>query len=56
MDPAHTAFLHTIEFGHGFTEAFKEFGQLDFMETPIGMIYMHSRRIGEHVWCASPTT
>ena len=50
MDPAHTAFLHTIEFGHGFTEAFKEFGQLDFMETPIGMIYMHSRRIGEHVW------
>ena len=50
MDPAHTAFLHTIEFGHGFTEAFKEFGQLDFMETPIGMIYMHSRRVGDHVW------
>ncbi len=50
MDPAHTAFLHTIEFGHGFTEAFKEFGQLDFVETPIGMVYMHSRRIGDHVW------
>ena len=50
MDPAHTAFLHTIEFGHGFTEAFKEFGQLDFMESPVGMIYVHTRRIGEHVW------
>jgi phenylpropionate dioxygenase-like ring-hydroxylating dioxygenase large terminal subunit len=50
MDPFHTAILHTIEMGHGFTEAFKEFGQLNWMEVPNGLIYMHSRRNGDNVW------
>ena len=53
MDPAHTAFLHTIEMGHGFSDAFKEFGTLDWIETPIGSIYIHSRRIGDNVWVRS---
>ena len=50
MDPAHTAFLHTIEMGHGFSAAHKEFGTLDWMETPIGTIYIHCRRVGERVF------
>ena len=50
MDPSHTAFLHTIEMGHGFSDAHKELGTLDWMETPIGMIYIHCRRVGDNVF------
>ena len=36
MDPAHTAFLHTIVSGAVFTEEFGVLPELDFLETPIG--------------------
>ena len=50
MDPAHTAFLHTIVSGAVFTEEFGVLPQLDFLETPIGMIYVATRRVGDNVW------
>jgi nitrite reductase/ring-hydroxylating ferredoxin subunit len=50
MDPAHTAFLHTIVSGAVFTEEFGVLPELDFLETPIGMIYVATRRVGENVW------
>ena len=53
MDPIHTAVLHTIDLnreGNYFTEAFKEFGVLDWMETPIGTAYVHTRRSGDLGW------
>jgi phenylpropionate dioxygenase-like ring-hydroxylating dioxygenase large terminal subunit len=50
MDPAHTAFLHTIVSGAAFTEEFGVLPELDFTETPIGMIYIATRRVGENVW------
>jgi phenylpropionate dioxygenase-like ring-hydroxylating dioxygenase large terminal subunit len=50
MDPAHTAFLHTIVSGALFTEEFGVLPELDFVETPIGMIYIASRRVGSNVW------
>ncbi len=50
MDPAHTAFLHTIVSGAVFTEEFGVLPELDFAETPIGMIYIATRRVGENVW------
>jgi phenylpropionate dioxygenase-like ring-hydroxylating dioxygenase large terminal subunit len=50
MDPAHTAFLHTIVSGAVFTEEFGVLPELDFIETPIGMIYVATRRVGENVW------
>jgi hypothetical protein len=50
MDPAHTAFLHTIVSGAMFTEEFGVLPELDFVETPIGMIYVATRRVGDHVW------
>lgn len=50
MDPAHTAFLHTIVSGAMFTEEFGVLPELDFLETPIGMIYVATRRVGENVW------
>jgi phenylpropionate dioxygenase-like ring-hydroxylating dioxygenase large terminal subunit len=50
MDPAHTAFLHTIVSGAMFTEEFGVLPELDFVETPIGMIYVATRRVGDNVW------
>jgi phenylpropionate dioxygenase-like ring-hydroxylating dioxygenase large terminal subunit len=50
MDPVHTAFLHTIISGAVFTEEFGVLPELDFVETPIGMIYVGTRRVGDNVW------
>ncbi|MSQ51418.1 MAG: aromatic ring-hydroxylating dioxygenase subunit alpha [Betaproteobacteria bacterium] len=48
MDPVHTTFLHARSTGlQGRAAAFLEIGTLDWMDTPIGMIYMHSRRVGD---------
>jgi phenylpropionate dioxygenase-like ring-hydroxylating dioxygenase large terminal subunit len=50
MDPAHTAFLHTIVSGSAFTDEFGVLPELDFTETPVGMFYIATRRVGENVW------
>ena len=50
MDPAHTAFLHTIVSGAVFTEEFGVLPELDFVETPVGMIYVGTRRVGDNIW------
>src|SRR5215472_14487325 len=50
MDPAHTAFLHTIISGAVFTDEFGVLPELDFVETPIGMIYVATRRVGDNIW------
>jgi nitrite reductase/ring-hydroxylating ferredoxin subunit len=50
MDPVHTVFLHTVVSGAQFTESFREIGILDWMETPVGMAYIHTRRVGDNVW------
>jgi len=51
MDPVHTTFLHARVSGpQQFSKSFLEIGTLDWMETPIGMIYMHSRRLGDLVF------
>ena len=50
MDPVHTVFLHSVVSGTQFTDAYKEVGALDWMETPVGMVYIHTRRIDDNVW------
>jgi hypothetical protein len=50
MDPAHTAFLHTIVSGAVFTDEFGVLPELDFLETPVGMIYIATRRVGDNIW------
>jgi phenylpropionate dioxygenase-like ring-hydroxylating dioxygenase large terminal subunit len=50
MDPVHTAFLHTIVSGSQFTDQFGVVPELEFIETPIGMIYVGTRRVGDNVW------
>src|SRR5437899_5032078 len=50
MDPAHLAFLHTLPGSEGFTEDLKELGEWDWMETPVGMVYIDIRRQYDRVW------
>ena len=50
MDPAHTAFLHTIVSGSQFTDEFGIIPELDFLETPLGLVYIALRRVGENIW------
>ena len=57
MDPVHAAFLHArvsgaqleSEKGRLLTEI-EDVGELDFMETPLGMVDINTRRIGNTVW------
>ena len=50
MDPVHTAFLHTIVSGTQFTDQFGVVPELEFTDTPLGMMYIATRRVGGHVW------
>ncbi len=50
MDPAHLAFLHTLPGSEGFTGDLAALGEWDFMETPVGMVYIDTRRQGDKVW------
>jgi phenylpropionate dioxygenase-like ring-hydroxylating dioxygenase large terminal subunit len=50
MDPAHLQFLHTLPGSEGFTDDFKQKPEWDWMETPVGMVYIDTRRNGDRVW------
>jgi phenylpropionate dioxygenase-like ring-hydroxylating dioxygenase large terminal subunit len=50
MDAVHTAFLHTIVSGSVFTDEFGVIPELDFVETPVGIIYVATRRVGDNIW------
>jgi phenylpropionate dioxygenase-like ring-hydroxylating dioxygenase large terminal subunit len=53
MDPAHAVFLHTrITYSH-FADAWGELPEMDFVETPTGMIYVTSRRWKDNIWVRS---
>lgn len=44
MDPMHVAFLHARLFGVQFAEVKGEIPTLEFIETPVGMMYITTRR------------
>jgi phenylpropionate dioxygenase-like ring-hydroxylating dioxygenase large terminal subunit len=50
MDPVHTWYLHTRASGTQFTLSFGELPVMDFLESPIGMVYIATRRVGDNVW------
>jgi phenylpropionate dioxygenase-like ring-hydroxylating dioxygenase large terminal subunit len=50
MDAVHTAFLHTIVSGAVFTDEFGVLPELEFAETPVGIIYIATRRVGGNIW------
>ncbi len=50
MDPVHLVFLHTISSGVQFTEAFGLLPETEFQETPVGTIYIDTRRVGDNIW------
>ena len=53
MDPIHAVFLHTrMTFSH-FADAWGELPVLDFRETPLGMIYITTRRWKDKIWVRS---
>jgi hypothetical protein len=42
--------LHTLPGSEGFTDDFKELAEWDWMETPVGMVYIDTRRRDDKVW------
>lgn len=53
MDPIHAVFLHTrMTFTH-FADAWGELPVLNFRETPLGMIYITTRRWKDKIWVRS---
>ena len=50
MDPVHTAFLHTRMTSTHFTPEFGVIPEVEWLETPLGMVYVGIRRKGEFVW------
>jgi len=49
-DPMHTAFLHAIMSDGQFSPTFKILPQVDFPETPIGLLSMATRKVGDYVF------
>ena len=50
MDPAHLDFLHTIDGSQGFTTDLRNRADWEYMETPVGMVFVASRRAGDAIW------
>ena len=50
MDPAHTTFLHARSSGIQFSEGFLEMPEMEFLQSPIGLVYIATRRVGENAW------
>ena len=50
MDPAHGVFLHTRISFEQFSPAWGELPVTEFRKSPLGMVYITSRRVGDLVW------
>jgi phenylpropionate dioxygenase-like ring-hydroxylating dioxygenase large terminal subunit len=50
MDPVHGAFLHAIVSGVQFTAAWGVLPELEFRESPVGLVYIASRRVEDRIW------
>ena len=50
MDPVHAVFLHTRSSNVQFSEAYGLDGVFEWQESPLGMIYTATRRVGPNVW------
>jgi phenylpropionate dioxygenase-like ring-hydroxylating dioxygenase large terminal subunit len=50
MDPIHVTFLHSIVSTVQFTSSFTVLPELDFLETPTGMICIATRRADDRIW------
>jgi nitrite reductase/ring-hydroxylating ferredoxin subunit len=50
QDPTHSCFLHTRVSGAQFSESWGELPELNYVETPIGMINVNVRRWKDNMW------
>ena len=53
MDPWHAVFLHTKISFVQFSDAWGAMPLIDWVDTPLGMVYVTVRRWGDHVWVRS---
>jgi nitrite reductase/ring-hydroxylating ferredoxin subunit len=53
MDPAHTAVLHAIQGPDQFSPSFGMFPEMRFARSPIGLLNVCARRVGDLVWVRS---
>lgn len=53
MDPVHITFLHTRLFGVQFVEVFGALPTMEWLETPVGMMYVTVRRWKDHLYLRS---
>ena len=49
-DLAHLSFLHALEGNVGFTQDLARVGELDFVESPMGMVFTDALRSDDKVW------
>ena len=49
-DPVHLRFLHTVPGNIGFGEDYEHDVEMDFMETPLGLVSIDTRRVGGLAW------
>lgn len=52
MDPIHASYLHMIGYPQ-FGAVWTEVPELDFRETPLGMVYVATARAGDRIWVRS---
>jgi hypothetical protein len=50
MDPAHLLFLHTLNSGPQFNQAYARLAMTEYQETPIGSMYVDTGRVGDNAW------
>ena len=50
LDSVHTVFLHARSSGTQFADALGETPEYDWRESPIGMFYVATRRVGDNIW------
>ena len=50
MDPVHDSFLHAIVSGVQFTAAWGVLPELEFRESPVGLVYIATRRVEDRIW------
>ena len=50
VDPMHTVFLHALPGQTVFSDAIAEIGGIDFIDTPLGLAYLHMRRVKDNAW------
>ena len=50
MDPSHIGLLHSIPGNIGFSDYWAQHGEWEYIESPLGLVEVDTRRVGDLVW------